>query len=264
MRFILAICVLVLVMTRAGLADVVTLGASHDATIFSNNVNNSNGGGPGMFAGADGMLQELRGLIQFDVAGAVPSGATINSVQLTLNLAFVAGSNGGKSDTGNRTIGLHRLLASWGEGTTESGATDISTTGNGASAAVGDATWTDRFWAAASPTGWSTPGGDFVAATSASAAVGTTTNTGYNWLSTPTLVADVQGWLNAPGSNAGWLLQNSDETVARTFRAFWTREASNAVFRPQLQINFTPVPEPAVLTPLGVLALLMVRRRTGI
>src|SRR6476646_7857587 len=85
-------------MVRTAGADLVTVGASHDATIYSGNPNNSNGGGPGMFAGTDGTPETLRSLIQFDVAGAVPAGSTITSVQLTLSLGAVAG-NGASADT---------------------------------------------------------------------------------------------------------------------------------------------------------------------
>ena len=61
-----------------------------------------------------------RGLIQFDVAGNVPAGATITGVQLTLFLGQVAGT-----DMTPRDIGLFALGADWGEGTTGSGNTTI-------------------------------------------------------------------------------------------------------------------------------------------
>ncbi len=35
-------------------ADMVTLGSVKDTTIFQNNVNNSSGGSPGLFAGTNG------------------------------------------------------------------------------------------------------------------------------------------------------------------------------------------------------------------
>src|SRR3954468_13188836 len=122
MRFSLAICIGSIVFsTIAARADVALLGAEKDATIFANNPNNSNGAGPGMFAGTDGTGKPLRSLLQFDIAGHIPSGSRINSVQLTLYLGMVA-----MSDTTPRSIELHQLSASWGEGTTESGATGIN------------------------------------------------------------------------------------------------------------------------------------------
>ena len=89
-----------------------------------------------MFAGTDGVGSPRRGLIEFDIAGNVPAGSTINAVQLTLFLGQVAGS-----DTTPRTIELHRLTADWGEGTTGSGSTMIGGTGQGFQANAGDATW---------------------------------------------------------------------------------------------------------------------------
>ena len=102
-----------------------------DATIFQNNVNNSNGAGPGMFAGTNGMTSPRRGLIEFTVAGNVPAGATINSVQLELFLGQTAGGGGGSFN-----IGLYTLSQNWGEGTTEAGGT-ISGTGAGCASQYG-------------------------------------------------------------------------------------------------------------------------------
>src|SRR5262245_57590830 len=73
----------------------ITIGASKDVTIFQNNVNNSSGGGYGLFAGTNGTGSPRRALIDFDIAGNLPAGATIQSVQLTLILGQVAGSGGG-------------------------------------------------------------------------------------------------------------------------------------------------------------------------
>jgi hypothetical protein len=260
MRYAYLILLIVPLAARTAAADFVTIGPNHDATIYSGNVNNSNGAGPGMFAGNDGGPQTLRGLIQFDVAGSVPAGSTITGAQLTLSLGAVAGS-GANADTGNRMIELHRLLATWGEGTTEASATTIGLTGQGAAANAGDGTWTDRFWSSTTPTGWTAPGGDFVTTASATAAVGTAVNTAYSWVSTAALVADVQGWLDNPGTNDGWLLRNSSETDVRTYRAFWTRDAVNATVRPQLQITYTAAPEPTALVPVVVLAGALMRRR---
>ncbi|HEX4794841.1 MAG TPA: DNRLRE domain-containing protein [Humisphaera sp.] len=242
----------------AAIAGVVTIGAAKDATIYKNNPNNSNGAGPAMFAGTDGSGLPLRSLLQFDIGGHVPAGSTITSVQLTLYLGMVAGGGGGQADSTPRSIELHALSDSWGEGTTESGVTSISLTGNGAAANPGDATWNDGFFASASPVGWTTPGGDFAAAASATTVVNQTLNSAFTWGSTAAMVADVQGWLDSQSSNNGWALINASESTARTYRAFWTREASgaNAGFVPQLQITFTPEPAvvmPATLVMLGLL-----------
>ena len=249
-----AACVIITITVSAPLAaDAVTIGASKDATIFENNVNNSNGAGPGIFAGTNGMDSPRRGLIDFDIAGNVPAGATITNVQLTLYLGQVAGGG-----SGAETIGLFELEADWGEGTTGSGAM-IGGTGQGFPANPGDATWNARFFPG---TLWTTPGSDHDATASATTVVGSTINDPFTWLSTPALVSDVQGWLDTPSSNFGWALINLDETTPTDFRAFYTREFNGPTLRPELEITFTPstaVPEPTNITllTLGMLGLVL-------
>src|SRR5262249_14033738 len=75
-------------------AETVSIGSWHDATIFQNNVDNSNGGGVGIFSGGNSNLSARRGLISFNIASAVPTGATITDVAMTLVLGQSAGSGG--------------------------------------------------------------------------------------------------------------------------------------------------------------------------
>ena len=212
-------------------ATTVTIGGPSDAnmatdvkdnTVFQSNVNNSDGGGPGMFAGTNGTGAPSRGLIEFNIAGNIPAGSTINSVQLELFLGMAAGSGGGGGG-GTFNIGLHAVSRAWGEGTAGSGHTAIAGTGAGFAAGPGDATWN----ASAFPsTLWTNPGGDFTATASGTAAVGTTLNVASTWGSTVALVSDVQGWLNSPSTNFGWELINTDETDTQTAPPFGPRKQS--------------------------------------
>src|SRR5439155_18007756 len=103
----------------------------------------------------DGHL--VRALVAFDVAGKVPAGARLTAVRLRLNLS-AANSNSAQ------TMGLHRVLVDWGEGSTVASGGG----GGGGPASIGGATWLHTF----SPnTLWSHPGGDFEATASASTAV---------------------------------------------------------------------------------------------
>ena len=215
-----------------------------------------------MFAGNNGMNSPRRALLDFDVAGHVPAGAIINSVQLTLVLQGVAGT-----DTTPRTISLHTLLANWGEGTTGAGLGGGGT-GQGFPANPGDATWSQNFFGTSSWTE-NPGGGDFSASSSRRAASSRQTlDSPYTWGSTAAMVGDVQRWLNSPGSNFGWLLMG-DEAGSQTFRQFYTREAANPAFQPELLIGYTSVssasvPEPSSLAMCGiagVAGLVVARRR---
>ncbi|MCG3125220.1 MAG: hypothetical protein CHACPFDD_00036 [Phycisphaerae bacterium] len=197
-----------------------------DNTIFSEGAL-SNGAGQHMFAGLTAFGDSRRALIAFDVAGALPAGATVTSVQLTLHLS--------KTVSGPVPVELHRALQDWGEGASDAAGEE----GRGIAAEPGDATWDFRFY---DTDAWSAGGGDFAAAASAMALVGDLTEVGpHTWGSTPAMVADVQGWLDNPASNAGWLILG-DESTASTAKRFDTREFPTSPERPALVVEFTPPP----------------------
>ena len=50
---------------------------------------------------------------------------------------------------------------------------------------------------------------------------------------------DVQGWLDNPSSNFGWLLQGNESTSPTTKR-FDTKENGTVANRPMLTVNYTP------------------------
>ena len=260
----LPLFLLSVVISPAAWATTITIGDSKDATIFGASINegvpntegqnlpnNSNGAGPGLFAGGNGAEAPHRGLIAFDVAGNVPAGSVITDVQMTLYLGIVAGSGGepGQGDQTPRTISLFHLMADWGEGTTGSTSTTIGGTGQGFPANSGDATWNARFFPT---TLWTTPGGDYRSMPSANLAVGSQFFAPQTWHSTPALVADVQGWLDAPSSNFGWILINADENDRQTHRGFFTKESLDPAMHPQLEISYlAPVPVPAAVWLFG-------------
>jgi len=242
---------------------VITVPALQDTSIFQNSVNNSDGGGPGIFAGTNGTGSPRRGLIEFNLS-SIPSGATITSVQLTLTLGQTPGT------FSNATVDFYDITKSWSQGTAESGASGIGGTGNGAPASTGDATWNDESYSASSPTLWTTAGGDRSSTLSGALSItNATLNTAYTASSTAQMVADVQGWLNNPSTNFGWELINADEADASTVLGFYSSEWDNAHFNgsstqvPALQVTYTPAPEPASGALLGTAAisLLGLRRR---
>ena len=215
-------------------ADTVTLPSVRDNTLYESATGAlSNALGQTMFAGRNAQAANFRrrALVRFDVAAAIPPGSTITAATLSLNMS-AAGA------PGSQPIALHRVLADWGEGTSNGGAA----AGAGVAATAGDATWLHRFW---NGTLWTAAGGDFAAAASASTLVGV--EGPYAWTG---LTTDVQAWLDAPAANFGWLLLGN-EAVVQSVRRFDTREHVDPLVRPALTIEYTPPATPAFPTTWG-------------
>ncbi len=178
--------------------------AAKDNTIFSEDavLGTSTSDGQGhLYAGRTGSNYgpyNRRALMSFDVASQVPAGVVIQSAQLQLNLAKASFNATGK------TLSLYRLSETWGEGTSVN-----LIGGYGAPATTGDATWQRRFYNTSS---WTTAGGTHSATLSASVTVPSTTGL-LTWGSTSQMVSDVQGWLDTPSGNAGWILFGNETAV---------------------------------------------------
>lgn len=180
----------------------------------------SNGAGQTFFVGRTNQDENSRrrGIIAFDIASAIPAGAKVKSVKLTLDLQ--------QSRSGNEAITLHRVLANWGEGT--------STTrgGAGVAATQGDATWIHTFFDGEK---WTNPGGDFVEKVSGIQTINAPGN--YTWDSTSQMVNDVQEWLDSPESNFGWLLLGNEE-ASGSVKVFGSREVADTSAQPQLRVDY--------------------------
>lgn len=197
------------------------LEASKDNTLYETPSGTiSNGKGQHLFAGRTSSgLSYRRGLIQFDLAGALPPGTSILSAKLTLNMSMTT--------SGPTPVSLHPALRDWGEGDS----TALGGEGGGAAAEPGDATWYHRF----SPTEmWDNPGGDFDPIASATTVV--TSNGSYTWQGAE-LTARVQLWIDDPDQNFGWVIAG-DESTVHTSKRFDTRENVTPAFRPSLQITY--------------------------
>jgi hypothetical protein len=82
---------------------------------------------------------------------------------------------------------------------------------------------------------WTNQGGDWAGIPSASTDV---TDVGfYGWGSTAAMVADVQGWLDNPSSNFGWILRGN-ESITGTAKRFDSDEFATAPNRPVLFIEY--------------------------
>jgi hypothetical protein len=198
-----------------------TLYASKDNTLYEDAGGAlSNGAGESFFAGSTGAGNIRRGVLAFDVAGHVVPGSTIISAALTLQMS--------RTTAGAEPVALHRLSAGWGEGASVAPGEG----GGGGAAMPGDATWLHTFF----DTGfWTTPGGDFAPAASA-----TITVDGLGAYTWEGLQADVQSWLDDPGGNHGWILLGN-EGESSTSKRFNSKEHGDAGTWPRLTIRYEPV-----------------------
>jgi hypothetical protein len=213
-------------------ADIININPSKDNTLYQYveaDGDRSNALGDHFFAGMTAQAEIRRGVVAFDIAGNIPAGSTITSVTLTMNMS--------RTISDARTVELHKLLADWGEGTSNANGQE----GDGAPATTNDATWRHRFY---DTIFWTMQGGDFSGTVSASQLVGDIGQ--YVWSSVQ-MVADVQSWLDNPASNFGWLVLG-DESTSPTSKRFDTRESTSP---PVLTIEYaspTPTPTPGPIT----------------
>jgi hypothetical protein len=171
------------------------------------------GSEPSLVAGALGSRAQFeirRTFLRFDLS-AIPAGAVVSSATLQITTVMVPLS------PVNSTFDIRRVLQSWTEG---------------------GVSWNSRSGAG---TPWQVPGatgsGDSISTPSSFVAVGSANFAKYTFPSTAGLVADVQGWVNNPSSNFGWLLVSEDEVSGETARRFGSRE--NATHPPVLTINYS-------------------------
>lgn len=231
----------------AAQADTITLSAIKDNTIYDDTTALSNGAGEFIHTGLTREGRLRRGLIAFDIAGNLPANAVITNARLALNMSQAT------DPSVVEVSAIHRLMADWGEGTSNA----LGGEGTGTAATVGDATWVNRFHPD-SP--WAAEGGDFnplASATTDISGVGL-----YLWESA-TMVADVQDWLGDPDNNFGWIIRTGDEIELGASKRFNSRTNPEVGLRPALTLEYTVVPEPATwglcLIAAGG-ALLIVRR----
>jgi spore coat protein A len=203
----------------------VTLTALKDNTLYEDAGGAlSNGAGDYLFTGKNNGGLRRRAVLAFSLA-TVPAGAMVSSATLTLRTTQGGG--------GTSNVAAHRALASWGEGTSNAGGGEQ----NGAASTTGDATWIHRFYNTQS---WTAAGGDYAPTASATTAVAD--QAFYGW-SGAGLVADVQGWVDDPAANFGWVMIGV-ENAATTEKRFASRQyVADATFQPKLEVTFT-VPSP--------------------
>jgi len=218
-------------------ADTVSIPASADTTLNQRATDNNMGGANVLQAGTDGSGFHRRGVIDFDVAGNVPAGATIESATLSL---FATTNN----QLSQFPHDLFRVLVPWGEGT----GVGLPT---GQPAATGDATWNSNQHNVSE---WNLPGGaagmDYALMPSSSQLIAASGPYSFN-----NLAADAQSMLDNPAANHGWILISTAQGELMTTRQFESRETT-AGHPPMLTIEYTPIPEPSTAL-IALLAILI-------
>ena len=214
-------------------AEQVTLFPSADATLIELKPTNSLGGVNWIAAGTTQNFTSNRALLKFDVAAALPAGATITDIGL--NLWVTRSPVDGNADS---LFSLRRVMRPWNEGAALPA--DPNYPGQGAPAAPGDATWTHAAWGSDA---WTIPGGlegvDYAGAFSASAFIAGVRAEPY-FFESGGMIPDVQLWLDHPEQNFGWMLKTEEEELDFTARRFGSRELEDPFESPQLTITYLP------------------------
>lgn len=225
-------------------AEQVTLFPSADATLIEFKPTNSLGGVNWISAGTTQNGNSNRALIKFEVASALPAGATITDI--SVNVSVTRTPVDGNTDS---LFSLRRVLRPWNEGAALPA--DPNYPGQGAPALSGDATWTHAAWGTSA---WTIPGGlegvDYSGAFSASTFIAGVRAEPY-FFESGGMIADVQLWLDQPGQNFGWMLKTEEEESRFTARRFGSRELEDPFESPQLTITYLP---PLLITAVQVVS----------
>lgn len=166
--------------------------------------------------------RDERALSLFDLS-SIPAGATVEAGELSLYVTRLR--------DGARTYNVHRLTNSWLEG---SGNNTLN------SLTVNGVTWYERqygdnLWTGADAWDWAAPGGDFIAAPSASLTTLPVVGARMAW----DLTADVQTFTSGVNPNYGWLLKDSAEGSAiKAQVGFATKEDATPANWPQLIVTY--------------------------
>ncbi len=216
-------------------AAIITLTPAADTTLFQNTPNNNLGAEPTFVSGTTTSALTNRALLKFDIAGNIPSNATIQNVTLTLTVTRTIASQPSLFD-------LHRVLRGWSEGAGINPNTGNAGGSTGAPATNGETTFLARFYP---NTLWSQPGAaaplDFSPTVSATQMIDQAGSYAFN---SSGLAREVQNWLTNAAANFGWILICEDELTFSSARRFGSRE--DPANTPSLFIEYTLPSRPVV------------------
>jgi hypothetical protein len=158
----------------------------------------------------------------------VPAGSTILDARLSLRDISPAGVGGLSSPgfqlTGTQTFNIHRVTASWTEGTGNGTAGSGTALGGGAN--------------------FSNIGNSFNATVTGTIQfVNPAAGPRYSTFTSTALATDVADWFSGTESNFGWMIKSATETGANTVSTIKWFESSEGPNKPSLVITFRrPLP----------------------
>ncbi|MDB6123034.1 MAG: hypothetical protein JWQ71_2027 [Pedosphaera sp.] len=245
LKLSVAIWLVTLICSPLARGESIMLIPNADTSIMEITPTNNAGGRSWLNVGGNHYGQRNRALVKFDIAGNIPPHSQIISASLNLNVTGVPGDG---YDVG--FFDLHRLLRDWGEGNKNPSVAS----GQGSPASTNDATWLSPM--AYTTNLWSVPGGgatnDYAATVTASQIVYDQGQNPYQFPdahdSPAPMIADIQMWLDHPGTNFGWIIICESEAVPNTVRRLASREdpdTENAA--PLLNIEYIP-PSPPIIS----------------
>jgi len=222
--------------TRTG-RDQTVINTGKDSTIStsfgaSGNENLNFGADANTFCsydGGDGQngFYPFRTLIAFDLSG-IDANAEIDEALMKLNYHFARDTSGNEATISvPLTLKAHRITRSWVEGT---GTWDGPNSDG--------STWNNYDTSSS----WSTPGGDFVAASTVEAS----TPTSYGW-TTWDVTSFVKDWVAETNPNHGLILLGSAQPAQPTLKDFYSFNAPNADNRPKLELTLTTNHKPIAI-----------------
>lgn len=202
----------------------ITIPTQADTTLFESTTGVlANGAGQFLFTGRTDQGKRRRALLRFDVASAIPQGATILEASLHMQVS--------RTIAGPVTHRVFVVATDWGEGASDA----PSQEGTGTAPEPGDATWLHTFF---DTDFWPAPGGGDFPAEEARATL-SIDDVGSYVFTSPLLADDVQDWLDGTLDNFGWIILG-DETTITNAKQWRSRESANTAQRPQLVVKYQP------------------------